>query len=216
VGGFPEAAEVRAASAGVLRLRMRIHKANPHAPLRMTECSGTPALPPHTTLDQTHPERVFCDQNQDASPSVRKDDQGEGKTVAFDLNKLNVSKGAVADLATQKTVQLLSDLNLVLGMLPDAGYEVGEMEVELGITPKVTVGLKLGRAPNEGRLKAILEKMDNAMLSAIVTELIQASKLQDAVSVETLELKDVKVSLTAVPNVSLQWKQKVAANKLAA
>jgi hypothetical protein len=84
------------------------------------------------------------------------------------------------------------------------------------ITPKVTVGLKLGRAPNEGRLKAILEKMDNAMLSAIVTALIQASKLQDAVSVETLELKDVKVSLTAVPNVSLQWKQKVAANKLAA
>jgi hypothetical protein len=36
------------------------------------------------------------------------------------------------------------------------------------------------------------------------------------VSVETLELKDVKVILTAVPNVSLQWKQKVAANKLAA
>jgi len=136
--------------------------------------------------------------------------------VAFDLNKLNVGKGAVADLATQKTVQLLSDLNLVLGMLPDAGYEVGDMEVELGITPKVTVGLKLGRAPNEARLKAMQEKMDNAMLSAIVTALIQASKLQDAVSVETLELKEVKVVLTAVPSVSMQWKQKVAASKLAA
>ena len=134
----------------------------------------------------------------------------------FDLSKVKIGKDAVADMATQKTIQLLSDLNLVLGMLPDAGYEVGEMEVELGIAPKVTVSLKLGRAPNEARLKSILEKMNNAMLSAIVTALIQASKLQDAVSVETLELKDVQVILTAVPNVSLQWKQKVAANKLAA
>ncbi len=133
--------------------------------------------------------------------------------MAFDLNKL---KGGVADVATQKTVQLLSDLNLVLGLLPDAGYEVGEMEVELGIAPKITVGLKLGRAANEARLKAILDKVDNAALATIIKSLIEASKLQDAVSVETLELQDVKVVLTPVPSLSMQWKQKVAASKLAA
>ena len=137
--------------------------------------------------------------------------------MAFDaLNKMKGLKDTVSDLATQKTVQLLSDLNLVLGMLPDAGYEVAEMEVELGITPKVTIDLKLGRGTNEARLKTILDKVDNAMLAAIIASLIQASKLQDAVSVETLELQDVKVILTATPNVSLQWKQKATANKLAA
>jgi hypothetical protein len=136
--------------------------------------------------------------------------------MAFDLNKLKVGKDMVADLATQKTVQLLSDLNLVLGMLPDAGYEVGEMEVELGLTPKVTISLNLGRAPNEARLKAILEKVDNAILATIITSLMQASKLQDAVSVPTLELKDVRVVLTTPPNVALQWKQKVTAGQVAA
>jgi len=137
--------------------------------------------------------------------------------MAFDaLNKMKTLTNTASDLATQKTVQLLSDLNLVLGLLPDAGYEVGEMEVELGIAPKVTIALKLGQAANEARLKTILDKVDNAMLAAIITSLIQAGKLQDAVSVETLELKDVKVVLTATPNVSLQWKQKVTANKIAA
>jgi len=137
--------------------------------------------------------------------------------MAFDaLNKMKSLTNTASDLATQKTVQLLSDLNLVLGLLPDTGYEVGEMEVELGIAPKVTIALKLGQAANEARLKTILDKVDNAMLAAIITSLIQAGKLQDAVSVETLELKDVKVVLTATPNVSLQWKQKVTANKLAA
>jgi hypothetical protein len=137
--------------------------------------------------------------------------------MAFDaLNKMKNLTNAASDLATQKTVQLLTDLNLVLGLLPDAGYEVGEMEVELGITPKVTIALKLGRAANEARLKTILDKVDNAVLAGIITSLMQASKLQDAVSVETLELKDVKVELTTTPNVSLQWKQKVTANKVAA
>src|SRR5271169_2936752 len=74
--------------------------------------------------------------------------------MAFDaLNKMKSLTNTASDLATQKTVQLLSDLNLVLGLLPDAGYEVGEMEVALGLTPKVTIALKLGRAANEARLK---------------------------------------------------------------
>ena len=133
--------------------------------------------------------------------------------MGFDaLNKVKQATNAIADLGTQKTVQLLSDLNLILNLLPDAGYEVGEMEVELGVTPKVTLDLKLGRAVNEARLKTILDRVDNAMLAAIISSLIQASKLQDAVSVETLELKDVKVVMTAAPNVALQWKQKVLAN----
>jgi hypothetical protein len=133
--------------------------------------------------------------------------------MGFDaLNKVKQATNAIADLGTQKTVQLLSDLNLILNLLPDAGYEVGEMEVELGVTPKVTLDLKLGRAVNEARLKTILERVDNAMLAAIISSLIQASKLQDAVSVETLELKDVKVVMTAAPNVALQWRQKVLAN----
>lgn len=133
-----------------------------------------------------------------------------------DLSKLKLGKDMVADLATQKTIQLLSDLNLVLGMLPDAGYEVGDMEVELGITPKVTIGLKLGRAPNEARLKMILETVDNALLAEIVKALMQASKLREAVSVQTLEMKNVTVVLGTPPNVALQWKQKVVAGQAAA
>jgi len=137
--------------------------------------------------------------------------------MAFDaLNKLKAAKEAMSDLGTEKTVQLMSDLNLILGLLPDAGYEIGELEIELGVTPKVTIDLKLGRAINEARLNAIKEKVDNPMLAAIITSLIQASKLQNTVSVETLELKDVKIAVTAVPNVALQWKQKIPAKTAAA
>jgi hypothetical protein len=127
------------------------------------------------------------------------------------FNKLKEMKDAVKDAGTEKTVQLLSDLNLVLAMLPDAGYDVAEVEVELGLAPRITIGLKVGGTVNEARLKSIQEKANNAMLSAIVSSLMQASKMQDAVNLETLVLKDVKVEMTASPTVSLQWKQKAGA-----
>ena len=132
------------------------------------------------------------------------------------LNKVNEAKEAAQDLATQKTLQLMSDMNLILGLLPDAGYDVGNMDIELGLTPKVTIGLKLGRGANEAKLKSILDKMDNTMLAAIVASLIQAGRLQQAVSVETLELKDVEVTLTGTPVVALKWKQKEPAKTAAA
>jgi hypothetical protein len=130
--------------------------------------------------------------------------------MAFDaLSKVKFIREYLIARGTQRAMQFLNDVNLVLALLPDAGYEIGDMEVEFGHAPKVTIGLKLGRAINEARLKSIQEKMDNAMLAAILSSLIQASKLQDAVSLETLALQDVKVVMTASPTVSLLWKQKV-------
>ena len=125
--------------------------------------------------------------------------------------KVDELKGKLGDIGTEKTVQLMSDMNLVLGLLPDAGYEVGAVEMELGFAPKVTISLKVGGAVNEARLKSLQEKTDNAMLSGIVAGLIQASKMQNAVSLQTLTLLDVQVVMTAVPTVSLHWKQKAVA-----
>ncbi|HVI07227.1 MAG TPA: hypothetical protein VND65_02925, partial [Candidatus Binatia bacterium] len=110
--------------------------------------------------------------------------------MGFDsFNKLKQVKEAIAEVGTEKTVQLLGDLNLVLGLLPDAGFDVSEVEVELGLAPRVSISLKLGGAVNEARLKSLQENADNAMLSAVLSSLIQASKLQNALNVDTLALK---------------------------
>jgi len=131
--------------------------------------------------------------------------------------KLKEAKAAIQDAGAQKAVELLGDINTVLQVLPDAGYEVGELEVELGVTPKVTIDLRIGRAVNEDKLKDILAaNQNNKMLAAVLSTLMHASKFQDAVSVETIELQNVKVILSTPPNVALQWKQKAAAATAAA
>jgi anti-sigma factor ChrR (cupin superfamily) len=126
----------------------------------------------------------------------------------------NLSKGM-----TDKAVELMSDVNVILTALPDAGFQIGELEVELGITPKVTVDVRIGQAIREDKLNAVLQaNPSNVLLSATLNALLQASKLQQAVSVETLALKDVKIAMamTATPTVALQWKEKAIAKPAAA
>ncbi len=93
--------------------------------------------------------------------------------MGFDaFSKVKDLKTAVQEAGTEKTVQLMSDMNLVLALLPDAGFEVSAVEMELGFAPKVTISLKAGGAVNEARIKNLQEKTDNAILSGIVTGLI--------------------------------------------
>jgi len=135
----------------------------------------------------------------------------------MDFNPLSRIKDKVADVSTQKALDLMSDVNVILAALPDAGFQIGELEVELGVSPKITVDVKIGQTISEDKLKAVLQaNPNNVLLSVTLNALLQASKLQKTVSVETLELKDVKIAMTATPTVALQWKEKAIAKTVAA
>ena len=135
----------------------------------------------------------------------------------MDFNPLSKIKDKVADVSTQKAVELMSDVNVILTALPHAGFQIGELEVELGVTPKITVDVKIGQTISEDKLKAVLlANPNNVLLSITLNALLQASKLQKTVSVETLELKDVKIAMTTTPTVALQWKEKAIAKTVAA
>jgi len=135
----------------------------------------------------------------------------------MDFNPLSKIKDKVADVSTQKAVELMSDVNVILAALPHAGFQIGELEVELGVTPKITVDVKIGQTISEDILTAVLlANPNNVLLSITLNALLQASKLQKTVSVETLELKDVKIAMTTTPTVALQWKEKAIAKTVAA
>lgn len=124
----------------------------------------------------------------------------------------------VSDVTTQKTVELMSDVNVILAALPDAGYQIGEVDVELGATtPKLTVEIKIGQAIRQDKISAVLEaNPNNLLLSAALNALMQASNLQQSISADTIELKTVKITLGTPPTVTVQWKEKTAAKTVAA
>ncbi len=125
------------------------------------------------------------------------------------LGKLKEAKDSLAGLGLEKTQEVLGEINLLLTLLKDAGYEVNQLEIEVGVPPKVTINLMTGSGVSDEKLNAIFrENQDKKVLAAIVASLLQANKLRGSVEVETLELKDVKIVLTASPSITMQWKEK--------
>jgi len=95
----------------------------------------------------------------------------------------------VADLGMQQTQKALGDLNLLLGLLQRAGYDVGQVEVELGVPPKISVQLRLSGLISEEKLKAILQEYsDRAIITTLVNLLLRANQLRGSIKVETSDL----------------------------
>ena len=115
----------------------------------------------------------------------------------------------VADVGAQKAAETLDQANLLLKLLQDAGYQVGEVDVELSVPPAISVTLKTGPMLSDAKLDSIYEaNKGNDALALVLNGLIQANKLRDKVKLETIELKDTKIVLKATPSLSLHWKEK--------
>jgi hypothetical protein len=125
------------------------------------------------------------------------------------VSSLQDATETLASLGMEKTREVLAQVNLLLQLLQSAGYGIGSLDIELSLPPKVTIKLKAGPAVKEEKLAAILrEQSDKKVVTAIIASLIQANKLRDSVTVETLALEGVQILLTTTPNIVMQWKDK--------
>ena len=134
------------------------------------------------------------------------------------LGNLADLKNKATGYANQKAFEMMSDVNVILAALPDAGFQIGGVDVELGATtPKLTVEVNIGQAIRQDKIKAALEaNPNNFLLSTTMNALLQASNLQQVLCADTIELKTVKIELAATPTVTVQWKEKAAAKTVGA
>jgi hypothetical protein len=137
----------------------------------------------------------------------------EEHTMNFNpMDKLQEVKGKALVFGAEQGTQVVKQANQLLTLLQGVGYQVGELSVDLGLPPTVTVELKAGPLVNYNSLDVIFQaNKDNDVLAMILGALIQANKLRDMVKLETIELKGTKLVLRTPPSISLHWKEKTAA-----
>ena len=128
----------------------------------------------------------------------------------FDLKgAVQKVKDGALELGTQEAAKAMNQANLLLRLLQDAGYKVGDLEVEVSVPPTITINLKPGPLTSDTKLDGIFQaNKDNEVLALVLGTLIQANKLRDMVKLDTIELKDAKIVLKTSPSISLQWKEK--------
>ncbi len=133
--------------------------------------------------------------------------------MPFDLtgSLKNVASG-LADIGLHETQQAIAEMNILLGCLQQAGYDVNQLEIAVGISPKMSVTLKPGPAVNEEKLNLVLKAQSGSTITtAVVRSLIAANQLRGEIHVEALSLSEIKIDVAVKPQLVMSWKETHAA-----
>ncbi|GAV20466.1 hypothetical protein MMIC_P1432 [Mariprofundus micogutta] len=129
----------------------------------------------------------------------------------FDLaaRKFSITASAAAsqvfesDLSTEAIMQ---DFNAALPHLRKAGYILTEMEVELGIPPKLIPHFYHDPDVKLDLQKTLKKLGDNNIGSALIMALAEAGTLQKQIEVADMQFNHIEVELGLIPALKLQYK----------
>lgn len=114
-----------------------------------------------------------------------------------------VSQVFTSDFSTERVMR---DFNAALPHLRKAGYILTEMEVELGIPPKL-----IPHFYHDPKVKLNLKKTlrslgDNSIGAALIVALAEAGDLQKQVEVADMQFNHIEVELGPIPALRLKYK----------
>jgi hypothetical protein len=101
---------------------------------------------------------------------------------------------------------MIADVNQHLPALREAGYNITEVTVELGLTPKVVATFSTQPDISEERVDAVIEEHREAKVTvALLRALYAAYKLQIGVHVAGLRPKGIALEIGITPAVVVKF-----------
>jgi hypothetical protein len=130
------------------------------------------------------------------------------------INRLTDSIRQLLNKGTKKSEQMLGEFSLLVKLLPVAGFEIIQLDVVLSLIPTATIQVK-AKSTNQEKLDLVLhENKDKKLVWSVLNYLSQANQLSN--SVNTIELKEVKIVVSYTPNVTMHWTEKAELAAVAA
>lgn len=100
-----------------------------------------------------------------------------------------------------------SRFNEALPYIERAGYEVTEIEVGLGLSPKVVPHLRLTQLISEEEKLALLEETkDKKLVNTVLASLFRASAARSKLNFNKFHFSDIELELSILPTVVLKFK----------
>ncbi|WP_144391742.1 hypothetical protein [Pleionea sediminis] len=102
----------------------------------------------------------------------------------------------------EKLKAVIDEVTASFSLFEKAGFEVEEVQVEIGVAPKLMPRFKYVRdiSPNEQE-KLIAEAGDKKLVKFMLISLFKSAKLQKLIQDPKLEFYAIEIDLTAVPSV---------------
>jgi hypothetical protein len=127
--------------------------------------------------------------------------------LAADLRERSAALSVSVGEATIGRIKAaIADFNSALPIIALAGYTVSEVAVELGIPPKIIANFASGEAVPDDQVEGMLAQHADALLATtLVRALMNARKLQYAMTIGGLRPKGLAITIGISPSVVVKF-----------
>jgi len=103
-----------------------------------------------------------------------------------------------------KVEEVFSIIDQFKSLFYEAGYEVGGINVSLGLPPDISISFKfLGSVDDVKRNEIELKVAENKLASIILNSLFKASDFTEKIKVGEMKLKSIDITLSLIPSISV-------------
>ena len=129
----------------------------------------------------------------------------KAKQTAADVkDKVGDPSGKVGDAI----LAVVKDLNDALPHLSKAGYTMDELEIEVGIPPKLIPHFSVDETLAENTEQSLTDLEGNTIGYALFKALLKAADLQKKIVINDMSFARIEIELGLIPAVRLSYKQK--------
>ena len=123
---------------------------------------------------------------------------------AVKKDKVGDPSGKVGDAI----LAVVNDLNDTLPHLAKAGYTMNELEIEVGVLPKLIPHFTVDEMPVENTEQSLTDLEGNTVGYALFKALLKATDLQLKIVIDGMSFARIEIELGLVPVVRLSYKPK--------
>ena len=117
---------------------------------------------------------------------------------------LDTAKEKTGGFGGEKLTELGDSLNEALPIITQAGFVPEQLQVQLGIPPKVTLRLRVVRELSDEEYDAVVERAGEKVISSIVAgTFLKAAALQRSFRIGSLHSSHIEIELSPLPAVRL-------------
>ena len=116
---------------------------------------------------------------------------------------LEFTDGELANVGAAKVRELISRFNEALPLLEEAGCTPSEVEVEVGLPPKIVANFVTSEVSEEAIARITTDNPDRTLACAILKALAKGARLQKAVEVGRLRASTLAVGIGLAPVLKL-------------
>jgi hypothetical protein len=112
----------------------------------------------------------------------------------------------VKEASFNKAKEAIDDFNAALPVIRQAGYQVSEVDIALGIPPKVSCSVTANADLTAEHVESVIAQHEDKKFTVVLVKaLFQAWKLQNAIHIVGMKPRNMGVELGLIPSVTIKF-----------